>query len=251
VVAKATNQHITDSGGDGASIILLHGYMASRLYWRKVTPFLVAKGYRVIGIDLLGFGDAPKPQHSTYDYLAHVQHIRQAIVSLRLKSFVLVGHSLGGLVAARYANLYPEAIKKVVLLHPPLYRDSRQVIDTLLATGLHYRLLLGDVTKLNRLAWKVVQTVIPDIRAHTVNSRHLSMRHVVWKAELIKDLQSTSVPTLIIIGTKDRRIYQRNSSLIEQLDSVKVVAMPWSHHSALRKATDVAQLISRYHEVII
>ena len=93
---------MTDFGGDGEVMILLHGFLSSSKYWRNLQPHLSAEGYRVIAIDLLGFGDAPKPKYSDYSYQEHIAYLDAVIKKLRLKQpFILIGHSMGALLATR------------------------------------------------------------------------------------------------------------------------------------------------------
>jgi pimeloyl-ACP methyl ester carboxylesterase len=56
-----------DYGGSGEFIVLLHGFLGSKSDWRRIAPKLARAGYRVIAIDLLGFGNAPKPLSALYD----------------------------------------------------------------------------------------------------------------------------------------------------------------------------------------
>jgi len=80
---------------------------------------------RVIAIDLLGFGDSPKPHWQTYSARTQVDCI--ATTLLRNGIFgpiVVVGHSLGSLVAVEFARRYPQTIKSLILCSPPFYRPS-------------------------------------------------------------------------------------------------------------------------------
>src|SRR5438309_2125972 len=87
--------HIVDHGGTGPVIILLHGLASSSANWEPLIPLLKDR-FHCISIDLVGFGDSPKPQWYEYTMDEHIACIHRTIRSLRLKKrFTLVGHSLG------------------------------------------------------------------------------------------------------------------------------------------------------------
>lgn len=140
---KKRGKVIQDFGGDGEVIILLHGFLASSKYWWRLQPHLSKAGYRVITMDLFGFGNAPKPRNANYTYDEYIRYINDNIKTLRLKRpFILVGHSMGAMLAARYSLYYSYKVKSLVLLHPPIYRSLEEAERVLRSTGRVYRFLL-------------------------------------------------------------------------------------------------------------
>jgi pimeloyl-ACP methyl ester carboxylesterase len=113
--------HIAVDEGKGPVIIFLHGIASSSASWGTLIP-LLNNHYRCISIDLLGFGDSPKPAWSDYTQEQHLASIRRTINSLHLgQPFILVGHSLGSLLSIAYAKKYPREVKQLYLLSPPIY----------------------------------------------------------------------------------------------------------------------------------
>lgn len=108
------------SSKQGPPIIFLHGIASSRITWRHVIPLLSAK-YTCITVDLLGFGESPKPDWKSYSLDDHVDALAYSIKKLRLKKPMVVGHSMGSLVAARLAKKHPELVGRLVLCSMPLY----------------------------------------------------------------------------------------------------------------------------------
>lgn len=105
-----------------ATIILLHGIGSSAEMWRGIEPKLPA-GARVIGIDLLGFGRSPKPEWQTYRASTQADCIAKTLIEHRLSGpVVIVGHSLGALVAVEFARRYRLMVRALVLVSPPFYR---------------------------------------------------------------------------------------------------------------------------------
>ena len=113
---------------DGQPILLLHGFGASSGHWRHCAPQLVDLGWRVYGLDLLGFGASDQPSRPLDNRLWGLQvsaFLNQVVGS----PAVLVGNSLGALTALTAAVLTPSQIRAVVaapLPDPALLREPPQ-----------------------------------------------------------------------------------------------------------------------------
>ena len=241
ITAKHTSAK--DFGGSGEVIVLLHGFLSSSRYWNHLQPYLSAQGYRVIAIDLLGFGNAPKPKYSTYSYSEHIAYLEIVIDGLKFnRPFVLVGHLMGALLATRYAVLHPTHVSSLALLHPPLYLDIQEARSTLRDTGRFYRFLLDS--KFRRFGWAFIKTfAFYHIGKHSRASRERSMRNVIEVSEIFGDLQKVATRTLLLIGLKDRPQYQTNVKSADLSNSVTVITKNVSHHSPTQKPRAVQQLI--------
>lgn len=223
-----------DYGGQGRPIVLLHGFLASSRYWRRLQPHLTRAGYRVITIDLLGFGAAPKPKgHSSYSYDEHIAYIHSCISELSFGTpFVLAGHSMGAILAARYAATHPENVENIVLLNPPLYMSPEEARQTLRHTGRIYRFLLDS--RFRQTGWILFKTIArPIIGRHNKHARHGSLQNIIEKAELFSDLEKASVKTLLLIGTHDRPQYLKNVYAHKLNKHVTITELPLSHHAPL------------------
>ncbi|HRC27992.1 MAG TPA: alpha/beta hydrolase [Candidatus Saccharimonas sp.] len=108
------------------TIVLLHGIGSSLGMWQPLIAKL-PRSARVIGIDLLGFGASPKPAWNVYGARTQADSIARTLFSLNISEpIILVGHSLGSLVAIEFAHRhYPFTIKSLVLISPPLYKPDR------------------------------------------------------------------------------------------------------------------------------
>ena len=96
-------------------MVLIHGFGASMYAWRHTLPALAASGYRVIAFDNRGFGFSDKPSHG-YSTTAYVKLVVSLLDSLQIASAVLVGHSMGGTIAAEVALAHPDRVSGVVLI---------------------------------------------------------------------------------------------------------------------------------------
>ena len=101
--------------GTGTPVVLIHGLGASMYLWRDALPALAAAGYRVIAFDNRGFGFSDKPSHG-YSTAAYVKLTVAMLDSLRISSAVLVGHSMGGVIAAEVGLAHPDRVRGLVLI---------------------------------------------------------------------------------------------------------------------------------------
>ncbi len=112
--------------GQGRPLILLHGLGASSYTWRKVIPEL-ARDYRVIAIDLKGFGKSDKPLDQRYSLLDHARLIEDFILRRKLRDVTLAGHSYGGGVALAVALNLQDAgyahVSRLILIDSIAYRQ--------------------------------------------------------------------------------------------------------------------------------
>ncbi|MDN5274456.1 MAG: alpha/beta hydrolase [Candidatus Saccharibacteria bacterium] len=234
--------HYEEHGSGNDVVVLVHGFLSSSSYWSRIRPSLVRAGYKVISIDLLGFGDAMKPQDIEYGYSDQVEYVGQIARHLKLETFTLIGHSMGALIAARYAILHPAKLKYLVLLHPPLYMNTTEANNTLINTSMLYRYLLRS--KYRNIAWKVIRCSIPGIIAkHSHDAREKSLMNIIVKAELFTDLQKMKTNTLLLVGLKDRPIYLDNLANVPLRLPVKVIKENVDHHSPIKYPTLVQNLI--------
>lgn len=107
-----------------ATYVFIHGIGNSLHSWDKVVAKM-PKDVQVIGIDLLGFGKSPKPEWAKYNAKTQARSVAITLLGLRLtKRPILVGHSLGALVAVEIAKRYPLFIQELVLCSPPFYKPE-------------------------------------------------------------------------------------------------------------------------------
>ncbi len=109
-----------------ATVIMLHGIGSSLEMWGTIAKKM-PQDVRVIGVDLLGFGASPKPDWNTYSVRTQADSLATTLFSMKIIGpVVLVGHSLGSLVAVEFARRYPLMTKSLVLVSPPLYQPDRE-----------------------------------------------------------------------------------------------------------------------------
>ena len=111
---------IYDQVGQGLPLLLLHGFCEDRTMWADFVP-LLSKKYRVLTLDLSGFGDSDLiPESSMEDMAASVYALWQ---QEQLPPMVLIGHSMGGYVGLELARQHPECLLGLGLLHSHPFED--------------------------------------------------------------------------------------------------------------------------------
>jgi pimeloyl-ACP methyl ester carboxylesterase len=109
---------------NGHAVVLLHGNNFAGFYFGVVIDALRQEGFRVIVPDQIGYGRSSKPIIPYY--LADMaRNTRALLKSLNIDKAMIVGHSMGGMVAARFATQYPEVTERLVLFNPIGLTDTR------------------------------------------------------------------------------------------------------------------------------
>lgn len=113
----------SSDGGAAEDVLFIHGFISSSAFWTEtVFPNFSDEAkaqYRLFAVDLLGFGRSPKPGDSLYTLREHVEMIERSVLEpYKVRSFHIVAHSLGSILALALAVKYPGAVKSLTLLAP-------------------------------------------------------------------------------------------------------------------------------------
>ena len=119
---------VRPAGEARGSVLLLHGKNFSGAYWGRTMRALVESGYRVIAPDQIGFGKSSKPTEVQYSFHTMARHTLALLDHLEVASAVVVGHSMGGMVATRLALVAPERCRGLVLVNPIGLEDWQRVV---------------------------------------------------------------------------------------------------------------------------
>lgn len=110
--------------GNGHTVVLLHGNNFAGFYFGPVIESLRREGFRVIVPDQIGYGRSSKPL-IPYNLTDMTRNTRAILQHLRVDRAMIVGHSMGGMLAARFATQYPAVTERLVLCNPIGLTDTR------------------------------------------------------------------------------------------------------------------------------
>ena len=109
---------------NGHTVLLLHGNNFGGFYFKAIIDGLIKEGFRVIVPDQIGYGRSSKPL-APYNFNTQARNTWLILQSLKIDKAMVVGHSMGGMLAARLATQYPKAIERVVIYNPIGLTDGR------------------------------------------------------------------------------------------------------------------------------
>lgn len=252
----------TLTGHPGGRVVLfIHGITGSRRYFlKKVRPLM--RDYRLLLPDLPGFGDSPKPR-TDYNLELYRDTVRNTVeaAGCHREPIHIVGHSLGALIALEYAALYPQHVKRMVLVGLPRFQDAQVAHDYFWRGSPNYRRLLNEHSLSENLSqWRrsglsmAVQymfrfplAVIRDSRKFTLNSLTSTLEHCLLNYKVDDVLQQMpSVPTLMLHGRLDQVAPLENVvGLPGRYNHIKLVEIDGSgHHIFLTHTRQCLELIA-------
>lgn len=215
--------------GEGPPVVLIHGIASSSVTFEHVIPHLDGR-YRVIAIDLLGFGDSPAPPDSRFTVADHVASLHRTIRALRLREpFVLVGHSMGTIVGARYAAQYPREVRRLVLVSPPVYFAPEEVGHPAdrAAMGLYFRayeflrankdFTIRAAAALAKLS--PIQGVL-DVSERNWTAFVRSLENCIETQSTVADLARVRAPVHAVWGTLDPFLSPAGLRILEAMRNV-------------------------------
>jgi pimeloyl-ACP methyl ester carboxylesterase len=237
--------------GHGPDVLLLHGLGGSSRYWRKIAGTL-ARRYRLIMPDLLGFGDSGKP-YVAYEPALHCQAIAAVLADAGAPApFAIVGHSLGAVLGTLMAAQVPRPPATAVLITPPFPTGGGALREEVRRLSPVNRLLLScvPVTRLTHVGMQAVwpavchlrppgATFAPDVLAdygkYTYHSFTSTLNRCLFDFDLRPALgRLDAVPALVLSASRDRRVpASHGPSLAASLPRATIEHLPSRHHPAL------------------
>lgn len=204
----------------GRTVVLLHGKNFGAFAWTSTITSLSKAGYRVIAPDQIGFAKSSKPAAYQYSFQQLAANTRALLASLGVDKTVIVGHSMGGMLATRYALLYPEATEKLLLVNPIGLEDYGALLPARTPDQWYAGELKQTPESIREYqrkfyydgAWKPEYEALTELAAGM--TQHPDFPVVAWASALTYDMIVTQpvvhdfgrlrVPVRLVIGVRDR-----------------------------------------------
>jgi pimeloyl-ACP methyl ester carboxylesterase len=232
-----------DEAGRGPAVVLLHAGIADRRMWAEHLEPLGAAGYRVVAVDLPGFGEAaPAPGEQ-----APWRDVVETMDALGIDRAALVGNSFGGAVALRVAVVSPERVSALALVSaPPVELDPSPQLAAAWAAE-NEALDRGDVDA--AVAAVVDAWTLPDAPAElrdrlgAMQRRAVELQMAAPEEDEAPDpveenpelLGAIGVPVLVLAGDRDMPDFRDGAATL-------AAALPGAEHVVLPAAGHLAPL---------
>jgi pimeloyl-ACP methyl ester carboxylesterase len=215
-------------------VVLIHGFTASVYVWKTVAPLLTENGFRVIALDLLGFGYSEKPSWFDYSIQSQARMVSRFMNRIGVGSATIVGSSYGGAVAAMLTLDYPEAVEKLVLVDSVINDDQKShpilKLISLPGVGEFFAPLIADTkwfvrSRMRNTIARANHRLITNERIEAIRRplhaadghRSLLATSRNWRATRIEqDAHLIKQPTLIIWGEDDTLVPITNAHKLHE-----------------------------------
>ena len=211
---------INPANYNGKNVLLLHGKNFNGAYWGTTIAALAKEGFRVIVPDQVGFGKSTKPKSFQYTFQQLALNTKTLLDSLGIKKTTVLGHSMGGMIAVRFALMYPQTSEKVVLEDPLGLEDWKLKVPYTSVNEAYKNELKSNYAGIKKYQvenyyhgeWKAAYEPWAALLAGWTLSEDYPL--IAWNAALTFDMiftqpvcyefQNIKSPTLLIVGKLDK-----------------------------------------------
>ena len=235
---------------NGRTVVLLHGKNFCAATWASTVAALSTHGYRVLAPDQVGFCKSSKPDAYQFSFAQLAANTHALLASLGVEKATVVGHSMGGMLAVRYALQYPHAVDRLVLVNPIGLEDWKALgvpwrdadawyAGELETTGETIARYQRDVYYAGR--WKPEYQPWVDMLAgmyagpgrEAVAWNQALASDMVFNQPVVHELGALRVPTTLLIGQRDRTAIGKDKAS-------PALARELGHYPALGRAAAAA-----------
>lgn len=220
------------AGTSAPTVVLFHGKNFMGAYWEQTIRFLSQNGYRVVVPDQIGFGKSDKPAVQ-YSFHQLAQNTRQLLEAIGVSKAVVVGHSMGGMLATRFALMYPDFTAKLVLENPIGLEDYRLFVPYKTIEELYQEELKRSAESIRKYhgtyytSWKTAYEEWVRVPAAQLGSadypkvaKAAALTYgMIYQQPVVYEFAQVKVPALLVIGQEDRTIVGKG--YIQDPDVVK------------------------------
>jgi pimeloyl-ACP methyl ester carboxylesterase len=206
---------------NGRTAVLLHGKNFCGPYWAATAERLRGRGWRVVIPDQIGFCKSDKPGDYPYSLPQLAANTHALLASLGVDKATVIAHSMGGMIGARYALMFPTAVDKLVLVDPlgledwqargvpwhsveQWYRDELKTsYDSIKAYQL--KSYYAGQWKREYDRWALLQAGMYAGDGRQAAARAGALTYaMIYTQPVLYEFPQVRVPTVLIVGDKDR-----------------------------------------------
>ena len=242
-------------GGQGETLLLLHGFGADKDNWNRLAKHLTPK-FHVVAIDVPGFGMSSRPETESYTIRDQALRLDLIVAALGLDSFHLAGNSMGGAIAGRYAAEFPDKVRTLALVNTGGIANcpKKSELSKQLEEGKNSLLLETPEDFEKMLAFVFVRPPwIPGpVKAHLARQaiERRSFNEKVFRqihaegSDLEPELSRIRARTLILWGDQDRLIDVSCTEVLEKglADSTTAILKDCGHAPMIERPEETARL---------
>ena len=240
--------------GKGTVVVLIHGFLENSSMWNKITPEL-SKRNRVITIDLLGHGksDCLGYVHSMELFAATIKAV---LKHLKIRKYILVGHSLGGYISLALAKINPLQIKGLCLLNSTSNEDSEERkelrtrankmvqnnFETMVKLSVSNLFHQGNLLKFK----KEIEAVKEEALQTSVQGYIAANEGMKIRKNTNYLLVESNFKKLLIIGEKDPVLKYQTSLEEAKKTNSKFVVFPDGHMSHIENTAELITVLKNF-----
>jgi len=258
----------TDTGSPQLPIVVLvHGFGADKDNWTRMTQKLT--GFHVIAPDLPGHGDSSFDENAQYGFDKQSRRLAEFVDALGLKSFHLVGNSMGGGISALYAYRHPSRVKSLALVDAVgFYGDTPSELQNIIKNKQKNPLIVRSTEDMEALMnfameqvpflpWPATNVLARKAMNKEQANDHI-FKHITEEAEAAKYsggfqhiFENLNVPSLVLWGEEDRVLHVSSvDKFFQYMPNVEVEVWPNVGHAPMVEVPEktAQRLMKFWHE---
>jgi 3-oxoadipate enol-lactonase len=238
--------------GQGFPLVFVHGFTTTSEFWKEqVEEF--SKSHRVIRINLPGHGASPAPTSRGYRIEDFVEDVARVFQELSVDRAVLIGLSMGGIIAQKTAVKYPHLVKALVLVDTTAHGTGADATADAFLAVVDKRGAKKAIQDLSDLSFgsSATPALVEWARREVIQSPEFVARAAIRSisdADTRDSLVQIKVPTLVIAGDEDRVTPPRESEILAKgIGNSTLSIIPGAgHFSMLEKPTAFNRILRRF-----
>ena len=253
-------------GSGTLDVLFLHGMLGSNHAWDGIVPSL-SKKKRLVLVDLLGFGDSPKPK-TDYTVRQHIFKIEQVLKTVNSTPQIIVAHSMGTFLALNYAIAHPNQVKKLVLINAPMLASEESLKAAIAESSSRFVVAITFNPTWGKLfchlhelvpsfSYPFIRLTEPELPKavawaagqHTYASYNGSLTHILLNQNFYELLAKVSdIPILVLASDKDE--YTKDDALekLPQHKNIKLARLPGKHNNLITDPELITKEINSFLE---